>query len=154
PGDSFDLWFIDNRSGSGQTTFAESQDVFVKVGTYSSTSGLHTLTVTGINRLRSGFFADRAFVVRSSQSPLQSFVLTGSSTTFDRLLHREVRFVGEGDSPHGFNSDAQPHFARLVAQGRQLFLKEEFGGNGRTCGTCHVESNNFTIDPKFISTLP
>ena len=46
------------------------------------------------------------------------------------------------------------HFARLVAEGRRLFLKEKFEGNGRTCGTCHVESNNFTIDPKFIATLP
>src|SRR5262249_51526168 len=27
-------------------------------------------------------------------------------------------------------------------------------GNGRACGTCHVESHNFTIDPAFIATLP
>ena len=45
-------------------------------------------------------------------------------------------------------------FAKLVAQGREVFLKEKFGGNGRACGTCHVENNNFTIDPEFISTLP
>jgi len=37
--DTFDLWLIDNRSGVGQTTFAESDDLFVKVGTYSWTSG-------------------------------------------------------------------------------------------------------------------
>jgi hypothetical protein len=36
----------------------------------------------------------------------------------------------------------------------QLFFNETFGGNGRTCGTCHPETNNFTIDPKFIATLP
>jgi hypothetical protein len=35
-----------------------------------------------------------------------------------------------------------------------IFLKEKFNGNGRSCGTCHVESNNFTIDPEFISTMP
>ena len=46
------------------------------------------------------------------------------------------------------------NFAKLIAQGRSVFLKETFAGNGRTCGTCHVESNNFTIDPEFIRTLP
>ena len=24
----------------------------------------------------------------------------------------------------------------LIARGRELFFKETFGGNGRTCGTC------------------
>ncbi|MEQ1806338.1 MAG: hypothetical protein ABL900_13265 [Burkholderiaceae bacterium] len=42
----------------------------------------------------------------------------------------------------------------LIAQGRDLFFKEAFGGNGRTCGTCHPASNNFTIDPAFIAKLP
>lgn len=42
----------------------------------------------------------------------------------------------------------------LVAQGEMLFFNETFGGNGRTCGTCHRAENNFTIDPAFIATLP
>src|SRR5262249_11549382 len=41
----------------------------------------------------------------------------------------------------------------LVARGRTIFFNEKFNGNGRTCGTCHRENNNFTIDPTFISTL-
>ena len=41
-----------------------------------------------------------------------------------------------------------------VAFGREIFFNETFGGNGRTCGTCHREENNFTIDPAFIATLP
>ena len=44
--------------------------------------------------------------------------------------------------------------AQLVAKGRDLFFNETFGGNGRTCGTCHPVENNFTIDPAFIATLP
>jgi hypothetical protein len=35
-----------------------------------------------------------------------------------------------------------------------LFFTETFNGNGRTCGSCHREENNFTIDPVFIATLP
>jgi hypothetical protein len=42
----------------------------------------------------------------------------------------------------------------LIARGRELFFKETFGGNGRTCGTCHPAENNFTIDPAFIAKLP
>jgi hypothetical protein len=41
-----------------------------------------------------------------------------------------------------------------IAKGRELFFNETFGGNGRTCGTCHPAQNNFTIDPAFIATLP
>jgi hypothetical protein len=33
-------------------------------------------------------------------------------------------------------------------------MKETFGGNGRTCASCHPPTNNFTIDPAFIATLP
>ena len=43
---------------------------------------------------------------------------------------------------------------RLISQGAQLFFQETFSGNGRTCGTCHPASNNFTIDPDFIATRP
>src|SRR5574341_1592591 len=42
----------------------------------------------------------------------------------------------------------------LAERGRQIFFNETFGGNGRTCGTCHPAQNNFTIDPAFIATLP
>ena len=42
----------------------------------------------------------------------------------------------------------------LVARGRELFFNETFGGNGRTCGTCHPADNNLTIDPAFINRLP
>ena len=44
--------------------------------------------------------------------------------------------------------------SQLIAKGRDLFFNETFGGNGRTCGTCHPAENNFTIDPAFIATLP
>jgi cytochrome c peroxidase len=42
----------------------------------------------------------------------------------------------------------------LVAKGRELFFKETFDGNGRTCGTCHRAEDNLTIDAAFIATLP
>jgi cytochrome c peroxidase len=43
---------------------------------------------------------------------------------------------------------------KLISQGAELFFEGTFSGNGRTCGTCHPASNNFTIDVPFIKTLP
>ena len=42
----------------------------------------------------------------------------------------------------------------LDAKGREIFFNETFGGNGRTCGTCHRAEDNFGITPAFIATLP
>jgi cytochrome c peroxidase len=44
--------------------------------------------------------------------------------------------------------------AERIAKGRDLFFNETFNGNGRTCGSCHREERNFTIDAAFIATLP
>jgi cytochrome c peroxidase len=44
--------------------------------------------------------------------------------------------------------------AGRIKKGRDLFLNETFSGNGRTCGTCHEPTRNFTIDQAFIATLP
>src|SRR5262245_37600862 len=38
--------------------------------------------------------------------------------------------------------------------GANLFFRAPFGGNGRTCATCHRVDNNLTIDPAFIAKLP
>jgi cytochrome c peroxidase len=43
---------------------------------------------------------------------------------------------------------------QLVELGRFIFNNVTFRGNGRTCATCHPATNNFTIDPPFIATLP
>lgn len=154
---AFDLWLIKNRPGPGHTTLAERQDLLLKVGAYHLQAGAYELSVSLDPSEFATFVPDRAFVVRSSQTPLSTFVLTGSSTLFDRLLRRQVRLTDEPGALLGFDPIAPPtraNFAKLIGQGRQLFLKEQFNGNGRTCDTCHVESNKFTIDPEFIATLP
>jgi cytochrome c peroxidase len=54
--------------------------------------------------------------------------------------------------------DSEPPLASdtdgLILEGLRLFTEESFGGNGRTCATCHPVTNNFTIDKEFIATLP
>jgi cytochrome c peroxidase len=154
----FDLWLVDNRPGPNHTTLAETSDGLLLVGTYTAAAGIHRLSVTLGSAVFTDFFPDRAFVVRSGVSPLASFVVTGPATTFARLLSRQVRFVDDETAALGFDPTSATtraaDFAKLVADGRRLFLKETFAGNGRTCGTCHVETNNFTVDPEHISTLP
>jgi cytochrome c peroxidase len=51
-------------------------------------------------------------------------------------------------------SAISPKDNELIRKGRDLFLNATFGGNGRTCASCHPEENNFTLDPKFIATIP
>lgn len=41
-----------------------------------------------------------------------------------------------------------------VCVGANIFFRETFDGNGRTCATCHRVERNFAIDPAFIATLP
>jgi cytochrome c peroxidase len=41
-----------------------------------------------------------------------------------------------------------------ICVGADLFLRETFNGNGRSCATCHRTDRNFAIDPAFIARLP
>lgn len=60
-----------------------------------------------------------------------------------------VALAGCRASPPAGDSQSE-----LIAKGERIFFEETFGGNGRTCGSCHPAQNNFTIDPAFIATLP
>ncbi len=40
-----------------------------------------------------------------------------------------------------------------VCEGADLFFRETFDGNGRTCGSCHPADNNYTLDADFIARL-
>src|SRR5262245_46979587 len=48
----------------------------------------------------------------------------------------------------------EPPAPTLVERGREIFFNETFGGNGRTCSTCHRAEDNFGLSPAFIATLP
>jgi hypothetical protein len=43
--------------------------------------------------------------------------------------------------------------SRDVCTGADVFFRETFGGNGRTCASCHPIANNYTIDPAFVQAL-
>ncbi|MDA1326659.1 MAG: hypothetical protein O3C34_18205 [Proteobacteria bacterium] len=57
-------------------------------------------------------------------------------------------------SCEGIDPSPKDPQAALIAKGEKIFFNETFGGNGRTCGTCHRAEDNFAISPGFVATLP
>jgi cytochrome c peroxidase len=57
------------------------------------------------------------------------------------LLWSAAGFAGEGSS-HSRTA--------LFEVGEDVFFHETFGGNGRTCATCHDPRNEFTVSPELV----
>jgi cytochrome c peroxidase len=162
----WDVWLIDNQDGPGRSAIPERGDLEHRLGRLTRAGQRDTLTAALDPRLFQEFQVDTVAVTRAGVRPEEGTVLYGSPVLFQRLYAQEKRqpqpqialvrsnaLLGFGprlayaDTP--FNS-----FDPLVAQGADLFFNEQFAGNGRVCATCHPAENNFTIDPKFIATLP
>jgi cytochrome c peroxidase len=119
-------------------------------------------------RLEPGFFnhfqADLMVVTRAGAHPETGGVLFGSPDLFQRLYTKgrtkpalapsHTPMLASLFGPQVATATPFDSLDPLVSQGADLFFNEKFGGNGRTCGTCHPSDNNFTIDPKYIATLP
>jgi len=148
-GANFDLWFVKNVAGG--TVAPEATDQMLKVGKFSSKGASRTLSValgTGVN-----FDLDLIVVTRAGKKPTESRVVVGDRTLFEKRMFRFHQ--GKGLDPvSGAVANNVETTDPLVARGAQLFFNETFGGNGRTCGTCHRADNSLTIDPAFIAKLP
>lgn len=161
-GEAWDTWLVENRPGG--SALPDPGDRMHRLGRVISRRGKTRLS----SRLDAGFFdrfqVDLVVVARAGERPEEAGVLFGSPDLFQRLYTRRRRPSSlSGHAPAGVAALYGPGVAfatpfdsldPLVAAGASLFQNETFGGNGRTCGTCHPARNNFTIDPKFIATLP
>ncbi len=161
PGEVWDIWLVENRPGGG--AMPDDGDRMQRLGRVTAGRGAVRLS----SRLGAGFFnrfqADLMVVSRAGSRPQEGGVLFGSPDLFQRLYTQRHRRAAPTHAATGLASLFGPGVAfatpfdsldPLVAQGADLFQNEKFNGNGRTCGTCHPARNNFTIDPKFIATLP
>jgi len=163
PGSAWDVWLVENRPGGG--ALPDADDRMQPLGRVTSASGSGQLSANLGGDFFRRFRADLAVVTRAGGKPEEAGVLFGSPDLFQRLYtERYTEFTplplrGLSDAASLFG----PGVARatpfdsldpLVAEGAVLFQEGIFGGNGRTCATCHPARNNFTIDPKFIATLP
>ena len=178
PGELFDVWLIDNLPGPGRSVKPERGDKMLRVGQLKTDGAQMKLQAQLHHRDLSDFKLDLIVVVPAGESPVDSAFLFGSPGLFQRIYYSAAggRLVKLGGKDRSANSgfvaavsapfltlvprpayadDSGPSgISQLVALGERLFFEETFKGNGRTCGTCHPAENNFTLDPKFIATLP
>lgn len=177
--DKLDFWLIDN---SGGAIAPEPGDAMVRVGALSNKRGVASLDAAFGDQVSTDFDPDFIAITSAGKSPIEDRLLTGQTTLFHKLYHseKEGRFgvLAGSDNPTQPTSEKgllekladllsptahaqvgplpNPSTAleQLITQGRNVFFNGTFAGNGRTCGSCHREENNLTIDPDFISTLP
>jgi hypothetical protein len=180
--DALDFWLIDNASASGGTVLPEEGDALVRVGSLSHEDGVAKLDASFGQEVSPDFEPDFIAVTPAGKSPVEERLLTGQTTLFHRLYHSEKqgRFGVLSDSDKSgqpvpkkgmlgrladfISPTAQADIGpipnpstalqHLITEGRNAFFNGTFNGNGRTCGSCHREENNLTIDPEFIATLP
>lgn len=176
-GQAVDLWLVDNQDGPGRTVQPEPGDRFVHVGRLAGGESARVAARLGRELFRD-FELDLVVVSRAGRTPAESTLLLGTRPYFERLYTRTrvaMERARQGSEPPGLLSPAsllsllRPRVAeanstqilishRLVGQdvgeGGDLFFRGLFGGNGRTCATCHRVANNQGLDLDFISTLP
>jgi hypothetical protein len=165
-----EVWLVDNLSVHGMSVLPEPGDKMIHAGRLEF-KGEGAWLFQKIDPIQlKDFEVDLVVVARRNGSPAEKGVLYGSTSLFQRIYHYPNQIVPpweQGTSGKNEFASIQPTSvyalgitpasfpnADLINRGRQLFFNETFGGNGRTCGTCHPENNNLTIDPKFIATLP
>ncbi len=170
-----DVWLLDNQPGPGRTALPEPGDRMIHLGRLEGGAVSRTTAVLGQEFFKD-FELDWVVVSRAGQNPVESRVLLGTRSFFERLHTRTRQSqenvaaartnllrpdallswltapVAEANSStilvsHGLVS-------QQVAKGGDLFFRGTFKGNSRTCGTCHPVDNNQTIEPAFIATLP
>jgi hypothetical protein len=174
PGE-YDLWFVDNASGAGDSTRPGASDRRLRVGRLQADAGRGFLETRLSAERLAGFTLDTVALTEAGKSPVEGLLIAGAADLLQKLYYsgkpwttaavgdlqrRAARapapfeFLLPKVAEAGAAADLAPILGPLVAQGRQLFHNETFDGNGRTCGTCHREDNNFTLDPNYIMTLP
>jgi len=165
-----EVWLVDNMAGPGRSIRPEPGDKLIHAGSLQfegTNSGLYR-KIDSVQL--QDFEVNWVVVTRRDANPYQEGILYGSTSLFQRIFFypdqtpspweqkpaHQTRIASLSPSSahaRGLTSSRRSE-ANLINQGRALFFNETFGGNGRSCGTCHPETNNFTIDPKFIATLP
>jgi cytochrome c peroxidase len=162
--EGWDVWLIDNQEGPQRSALPERGDLMHKLGRLSRTGFKAGLDARFDGGLFSAFQVDVVAVTRKGVRPDEGAVLYGSPILFQRLYTRAshaqerpsptARFAALFAPAAAFADTPFNSTDPLVAAGADLFFNETFGGNGRTCATCHPAENNFTIDPEFIGDLP
>jgi len=181
PEGTWEVWLIENRPGPGRSVLPEPGDRRLRLGNLDRQDGMATLDVSLGRAAFAQFDPDLVTVTRAGSDPANDRLLVGAATLFQRLYRsgqrgqfgrlshadeperpasdRTLRWLFASVSPTAYAQigpipDPTTALEQLITRGRRSFFTDTFGGNGRTCGTCHREDRNLTIDPDFIATLP
>jgi len=165
-GAAYEVWLVQDVSGPGNTAaidLGSGGDRILSLGVLPR-SGFLVTSLDPVQFAR--FEVNTAAVMRVSPDRTPEFVI-GGMQSIRYLLGREARLHGSETaagavSTAGFGltsafaavQGGPKKAVSLVAQGRDLFLNGTFGGNGRTCATCHRLDAETTIDRGFIALLP
>jgi cytochrome c peroxidase len=165
PGETYTLRLVDQPDGGGAERSVTLAAVHAAHETAEVSGRLDPAASAGVE-------VDRAVVTRGDAT--SDVVASGSVSVLQKLFfHRRALRVRGAGAPALDERTRAPALAKLVPgvatvggeaaavaiddlirDGARVFTTETFGGNGRTCATCHPPSNDFTIDPAFIAGLP
>ncbi|MET0214370.1 MAG: hypothetical protein ABW292_15270 [Vicinamibacterales bacterium] len=181
PRATYSVWLVDRPESDDGTS--PQPDATIKLATIAAARASAVQTGEIPPDLPTGFRIDRVVVVQGDAFASDALA-TGSVNVFQKIFFRRLSLRSESTSAVDFSETttapprrelipdlaAETEAARtassagssgssvpldvLISQGARAFNEETFDGNGRTCATCHPSSNNFTIDPAFIATLP
>ncbi|MCK5829424.1 MAG: hypothetical protein KAH20_03900 [Methylococcales bacterium] len=162
-----EVWLVENIDKQGNTIQPDANDKIIRLGSLVSKDNSASLSAQLNPMELKNLDVDWVVVTRKDNSPIDGGVLYGSTSLFQKIYHYPQRFLSANSknktrlpslvSPalaDGIFPEKWFPSASLVNEGRNIFFKTTFEGNGRTCGTCHPEKNNYTLDPKFIAKLP
>lgn len=180
--EEWDVWVIDNISGPNMSVMPESGDVMIRLGSLKHEGKVAKLHFVLDSETTAKLDPDLAVVTRSGKNPIEDRTLGGIITLYQEMYLSGLRgnfgVLNDVDPPAPKPVEGRSLFTRLVDAisptakadigpipnpnplqqvinaGRNSFFNQTFEGNGRTCGTCHREDQNFTINAQFISTLP
>lgn len=170
------LWFAGEGEGAGhRAAVPEASGHWLRIGEFRAEHGRGLLETRLTTGQLAGFTLDAVVLAEAGKPPPKGGVIAGTADLLQKLYYADRPWTAAGlgafkhhpeRAPAPFDfllprlaqadtaSDLAPILGPLVAEGRRLFHEETFAGNGRTCGTCHREDNNFTLDPNYIMKLP
>jgi cytochrome c peroxidase len=154
-----DVYLVANQPVEGDTVLAEAHDQITLAGSVAP-GGTGFVADLGSATL-SAAPVDVVVLVAAGGDPTSPVELlaVGFPTAFQHRFWSEQSTEAQPQAVQ--RSALAPSDPRVrlglvsadVLAGADLFFRETFDGNSRTCGTCHPASNNLMIDPKFVKQL-
>jgi hypothetical protein len=178
--EGWDVWLVD--SAPGRSIALEQDDSMLRLGSLEHKGKVASFEANLGSDTFKTFNMDLIIVTQAGKNPIEDRTLIGTTSLFHRVYRskQEGQFGVLADAdPVPPAPDTRGVFQRVVdtivptasaqigpipnpstplqlsiTRGRKSFFNETFNGNGRTCGTCHRENANLTIDAEFIEDLP